>query len=656
VYASFLCVVLATRVVVGFHSFRAKLVQHEGLSPSGAVAHIDIPPGRTTAELAPPFAIIARVQNDFSAGVRLEIRVDGQVACARSVPANSTQRIDCVWRAEWAPQARHAIEVTGTGSWTLRYLELATHHGATRAYDLIVVPAEAHHYTRPSAFWIVLAFVAIAGALLLPMPRMPRWLSRLYALASAMVIALLLLVFASPHVSGYALLLSGLAFVELVGLLLAPRLSLAARRLWQHRDATVWSPAAKSLASAAVVLAVYGGFVSYALRHEYRGNYSGFLQISRLLFDRNPMLSTRSDVRNSLILQDAGGYDGQFMYFAAFDPFLRTFHGDPVKYRAFIDAPPYRFGRIGFSLLIKLFSGNRWQWYPATMVWLILASLFLCGLALSFIARHNGGSPAWGLVVILVPGFWQSIQTGLPESIAAALLLWGWCLLLERSTWAAGLLFALSLLVRETGAVLVVCAVCSSVLANRRRDGVELALLAFAPLLAWRLYVGWILMPDWGTEAFLFNAQNVGRPFAGILHLWSSIRQGDYFPGIPELSRAGICYPIILILGFGLAGMFALRRPGALAVAAVAYGLLAISLTYDSIWVHVGNGQRGTYELFIVLAMLSAGTARRPFRVAVATFWLATTMYTFFGAFDAQYVRDAVVQYDGIVYKSGTLP
>ena len=30
--------------------------------------------------------------------------------------------------------------------------------------------------------------------------------------------------------------------------------------------------------------------------------------------------------------------------------------------------------------------------------------------------------------------------------------------------------------------------------------------------------------------------------------------------------------------------------------------------------------------------------------------------YVFVGAFDAQYIRDAVLQYDGVVYKAGTLP
>ena len=39
------------------------------------------------------------------------------------------------------------------------------------------------------------------------------------------------------------------------------------------------------------------------------------------------------------------------MYFATFDPLLRVYRNSPITYRRFMDAPPYRFGRIGFSLL-----------------------------------------------------------------------------------------------------------------------------------------------------------------------------------------------------------------------------------------------------------------------------------------------------------------
>ena len=168
------------------------------------------------------------------------------------------------------------------------------------------------------------------------------------------------------------------------------------------------------------------------------------------------------------------------------------------------------------------------------------------------IARFFDGDPTWAFVILVVPGFWQSLPASLPEPIAAALLLGGYLCLLRKRWRHAGLLFAFSLLVRETGAIFVAAIVTATLVSGRRREAVELALMSFIPLVAWRLYVGSILFSDWGAQAFWFNAENIGRPFAGIVDLWATIHRGKYFPGLSSFTRAGICYPIVLTSGLVL--------------------------------------------------------------------------------------------------------
>jgi hypothetical protein len=95
----------------------------------------------------------------------------------------------------------------------------------------------------------------------------------------------------------------------------------------------------------------------------------------------------------------------------------------------------------------------------------------------------------------------------------------------------------------------------------------------------------------------------------------------------------------------GIAAWLMRRRPGPVETAAFLYGALAVSMTYDKVWEHISNGQRGTFELFLMLAIVSVGdTSRlpRPLQVALATFWVATAGYVFYGAFDAPYIRDAI--------------
>ena len=133
---------------------------------------------------------------------------------------------------------------------------------------------------------------------------------------------------------------------------------------------------------------------------------SGFLHISRDRFDRKPIVKDLDEVRRSLVLEDGGGYDGQFMYYEAFDPFLWRFRDRPVEYRAFIDAPPYRYGRIGFVWLSKALSAGQWQWYPRTMVWLVFLSIVACAMLLGVMAADAGLTPALAALVVLIPGFW----------------------------------------------------------------------------------------------------------------------------------------------------------------------------------------------------------------------------------------------------------
>ena len=113
---------------------------------------------------------------------------------------------------------------------------------------------------------------------------------------------------------------------------------------------------------------------------------------------------------------------------------------------------------------------------------------------------------------------------------------------------------------------------------------------------------------------------------------------------MPELSRAGIVYPVLLVCGCALAAVLVIRRPNPLSVAALLYGILAICLNFEFIWVHVGNAQRGTYELFVMLALSSAGSREYPcwLKNALRVFWGASAAYIFFAGFDALFIRTSL--------------
>src|SRR5690606_25484419 len=210
---------------------------------------------------------------------------------------------------------------------------------------------------------------------------------------------------------------------------------------------------------------------------------------------------------------------------------------------------------------------------------------------------------------LAVPGFWQSMRMVLPEPVAAATLLLGYlCVVQRRVVWAAAL-FGASLLVRETGAAFVVALVAllpASAVTMRQRIWIAASVV---PLVAWRLYLAATLWPDWGVEALFFPSGNIAAPFMGIAHMWQAVSAGMYHPSVAELSTAAVWFPLLLLLVTGVGVSLRTRLDRHLLVSFAVYALMALSLTFPKVWGHVGNAQRTSYELFLVLALATVSVS-----------------------------------------------
>jgi hypothetical protein len=639
--ASALALVVATR---GFDDARSTLVAKNIPAVGGAVG-LSVANREAATAVRPPVALTARLRNDTADTASFSVDVDGQRICQRLVGPHTASQIDCAITSPWPPGRSHEIVVrSATLIWSLEHLELGTDHGNTDGVrPILVVPAGSRSLSRPPVGVIVGSWLFMVGLFLLPFPdQMPRVVLVSYLLVAGLMGLAVVAVMVAPWVSPFAIVLPTGTLVRCAVLLALPGVWRQGRAILQVLPdaARNWAPTASCIL---VTLAVTGGYTAVMLHglRDVGGNYSGFLQIEEAAFDENPLLQGRQDIRKTLVLRP-GGYDGQFMYFAAFDPFMRAFRADPVRYRSYMDSPPYRFGRIGFAWLTNAVSLGSWQRYPATMIWLVLSGIGVTALGITIAARNASVSPAWGLVVLLVPGFWASLGTGLPEPIAAAFLVFGYLTWTQDRWFAAGLLLAASLLVRETGVLLVAFLAAATYLRGLRRPAVTMAVLACLPIALWRLYMGSVLYPDWGLEAFFHNPHDLGLPFGGFIELWGRIRSGTYLHGI---ERAGIWYPVVLTSFWAFALVIAAVRRTPLAWAAAVYGTIAISLGYTGIWVHVGNGQRGTYELFVLVALLTVTlvSRSRAWRIGATAVWALAGAYVFWLGLDASSIRESIL-------------
>jgi hypothetical protein len=533
--------------------------------------------------------------------------------------------------------------------------ELANAHGFSRGLLNLVVLSTDQPFTHVPAWTMV--FVGLAF-LLLPAVRLPpsplrgyggpgkrdldHRVSTFLRLVRIGAVGLLLAVAVSPYVTPYRVVLAPRTFA-LCGLLLSAPLAFEAGvRLGRQ-----WTP----LLSGALGAAFFASAMLQALG-TYGGNYSGFLHLSRDVADRAPFLQERPDLGRSLVVYDAG-YDGQFMYLMAFDPFLRRFADRPQAYRAFVDNPPYRYGRIGFSLLTDLVSAGQPERFPAAMVWLIVAAHFGLAVLLAMFAMHHGLSPFAGLWYLAIPSFTSSLMSALPEALAAAGIVAGWFFWGARRPVLAALSFGAALLVRETGVILLIALV---IAADRPDWGPQrgsraggpwkrlmLVLAAsLAPVCAWRLFVASRLFSDFGWAAIVANPGDLGVPFAGLIQLWQA-GVASTQPS-PEIAGA-LAFPLVLTAACVLAVSLLVLHRGPLELAATIYAAVAVSLNYSQIWHHLPSGERGTFELFICLLLLLLESSGRPVwvRRALAGFFLVLAAYTFFVAPDAGTSRAALL-------------
>lgn len=387
------------------------------------------------------------------------------------------------------------------------------------------------------------------------------------------------------------------------------------------------------LALAAGALAFNLGFMRSVLE-THGGNYSGFLHIypetlekfSRLYFPG------RANPLSASLTATIQEYDGQYFYFMAFDPLLSRFRRDPEKYRWFIDEPAYRYHRVGFPLLVRLFSFGRPGSFPAAAVWLIVAAVAAGTFLLGRILLLLGQSPFWAALYPLIPGFHLSLYFGLPEPVAAAFLLAGAYFYLRRKAALAAMFLAGSLLIRETG-ILLVAALAAFELFRKKDVRRSLVLgCALLPLALWRGFVTLRLFPVYGWKTLWFGPGDITLPFLGIGRLIREVLKGTYL--YADLGGSTVAYASLLVVLFAAAVWLARQRT-AWGLGLLLFSLLSVSLNLEKIWLHVDNAARGTYEPFVLvlLAALAGPWGGKPrTKALLAGFFALVLAYDLFFA------------------------
>ena len=157
---------------------------------------------------------------------------------------------------------------------------------------------------------------------------------------------------------------------------------------------------------------------------------------------------------NITVLHNSAGYDGQFYYRFALDPFTSK----QTDFGITLDIPWYRHQRILYPLIVWTVSFGRPALIPTMMIAVNLAAIGIMAWLAACLVRLWGRSCLWGLLIPFFPGFLLAFARNLAELLEITMLLWGVYLLCKGKPIVTALLFSAAALIKQTALIIAISA------------------------------------------------------------------------------------------------------------------------------------------------------------------------------------------------------
>jgi hypothetical protein len=358
----------------------------------------------------------------------------------------------------------------------------------------------------------------------------------------------------------------------------------------------------------------FGGWLGFALARWQiwaKGHLSLFIMAGHVY-------THRAQLPRGLRLVPSAGYDGQFYYRLALDPF--NWH--TTAFGITMDQS-YRYTRIGYPVVVWLLSLGQHQLVPVVLVAVNLLAVAAMAVLGGMFARESGRHALWGLALAAYFGLVISVGRDTAEPLAEACMLGG-LLAYRRASVSAGsgtgkyllatALFAFGAITRETilfaPAAIAIVRIITIV---RRRANPGLADLVWVvPAVAYgavEIAVHFVVKGEFPLLAS--TNRNLTLPFTAMLH---ALRVEIRYIDTSHLSQYDIALLEYATLGiFILAGLAVLRVTTAPAHERLAFVffVLQLGLLSSQIWNSTFGDGRSLIEPFLMALILLFATPRR---------------------------------------------
>jgi hypothetical protein len=264
-------------------------------------------------------------------------------------------------------------------------------------------------------------------------------------------------------------------------------------------------------------------------------------------------------------LANGTGYDGQFYFRLALNPFTHT----QTDYGIKLDTPARRQQRILYPLLAWLLSFATPYFVPAVLIALNALALCLLGWLGGVYFQARGRHALWGALFALYPGFLLTLRADVPEALEVALLLTSLLLVQRGRHAAATIALVLAVLTKETALLAALAAALVYLMQVRKGQTRTLKWFYFAAPLV--VFIIWqvTLFRVWGELPVWAGRVEYGVPFGGIVRALGAVLRTE----TPGRLRTLVALPALC--GFILLGASQLRTTSANAHEKLAWLLYA---------------------------------------------------------------------------------
>ncbi len=352
----------------------------------------------------------------------------------------------------------------------------------------------------------------------------------------------------------------------------------------------------------------FGGWLGFALARWQiwaKGHLSLFIMAGHTY-------THRAQLPRGLLLVPSAGYDGQFYYRLALDPF--NWHA--TAFGITMDQS-YRYSRIGYPVLAWIFSLGQHQLVPVVLVVLNLFGVAAMAMLGGAFARQSGRHALWGLAFALYFGLVISVGRDTAEPLAEACMLGG-LLAYRRGTGPmyllATALFAYGAITRETILFAPAAIAVTRIIAiARRRANPGLADLTWVvPAAGYALLEVAVHFVVKGEFPLLANSsRNLTTPFTALV---DALKYNAHHINTAHLSPIDIAMgeyaTLAVFIVAGLVVLAVTTAPGHERLAFVFF-VLQLGLLSSQIWTSTFGEGRSLIEPYLMALVLLLATPRR---------------------------------------------